>query len=94
MKSITLELSDWANWIAQDEDGQLWEYEKNPKNYGSYFNAEDNDDRMRRIPVELNGNSDWQNSKINLHTHGAYIDTDGILHQCELVPDMLKPQAG
>lgn len=93
MKSITLELPDWANWIAQDWDGELWEYEKDPKNYGSYFNAEDNNDRMRRIPVELRGNSDWQNSKINLNTHGAYIDANGILRRCELIPDMLKPQA-
>lgn len=55
-KSITLELQDWANWIAQDWDGEIWQYEKEPREYGAYFNAENNDDRM------LRGNMDWKNS--------------------------------
>lgn len=68
-KSITMELPDWVNWIAQNDDGGII---------------------IMRYKDEY---PDINNSKINLNTHRAYIDPDGILHRCELVPNMLKEQA-
>lgn len=92
-KQITLELPDWANWIAQDGDSAIATYETDPRTGTfSFFDG----GRMSVIRPGDIGNStvsNWRDSKINLNTHGAYIDADGILHRCELVPDMLRRQA-
>ena len=38
----TNELPSWANWIARDEDGELWAYEYIPyKNWKSWFASGD-----------------------------------------------------
>ncbi len=36
----SVELPDWANWIAQDADGAVWAYEAEPnqQDYGWYEN--------------------------------------------------------
>lgn len=81
MKSITIELQDWANWIAQDRDGEVWQYEKRPIALKGYFNAAGNDDKMLEIRVESRENENWRDSKINLNTHSAYIDAEGILRR-------------
>lgn len=94
-KSITIELQDWANWVAQDEDGEIYEYDKEPIPFESFgsFNALSDDDLIKCVFGGYRSNPDWQNSKINLNTHSAYIDAEGVLHKCELIPEMLKPQA-
>jgi len=89
-KSITLELPEWANWIAQDEFGAVRVFSTDPKIFkDTFINEGISREVSRRFVMSLN----WRDSKINLNTHGAYIDADGILHRCELVPDMLKKQA-
>jgi len=29
--TVEVELSDWAKFVATDEDGEVWEYENKPK---------------------------------------------------------------
>ena len=84
-------LRHYPNWIAQDKDGQIWQYESEPIMYDPYFGANSNSDWQ--LTFEGAVNPDWQNSKINLNTNSAYIDSGGILRKCELIPEMLKPQA-
>lgn len=93
MKLITLELPDWANWVTQDFDSEIFAFDLEPKECGQYFNAENNEDRMQFVLHTDRLIPDWRDSKINLNAHGAYIDANGILRRCELIPDMLKPQA-
>lgn len=95
-KQITLELPDWANWLAQDEDGVIDYYEDEPiksNQYPFFYKGEESQRGGRVLEPEETINKNWSDSKIDLRTHGAYIDADGILHRCELVPDMLRRQA-
>ena len=81
-KQITLKLPEWANWIAQDSDGPIWVYKTSPypRKEGFY----DSDGQKYFISERTVQNENWRDSKININTHGAYIDADGILHKCEL----------
>lgn len=91
-KSIALELPDWANWIAQDKDGEIWLSKTEPTEFYDSFITNDKSKPVTRICDKQIEN--WRDSKINLQEYGAYIDAEGILHRCELVPDMLQKQAG
>ena len=91
MKSITLELPDRAAWIAQNYNGGIYFHESEPFiNESHMIHSSSGDKFILGAPTYI---ENWRESKINLNTHGAYIDANGILHRCELVPDMLKPQA-
>ncbi len=90
-ESITMYLPEWANWIAQDKDGEIWLSKTEPTEFCDSFITNDKSKTVTRIRDKQI--EDWRDSKIDLRTHGAYIDADGILHRCELVPDMLKEQA-
>ena len=92
-KSITLELPEFVNWIAQDQDRRICIYECEPIEVSEGFDVvKGNYEDLNLARYHLKAEN-WRESKINLNTHGAYIDANGILHRCELVPDMLKPQA-
>ena len=94
-KSITLELPEGMDWVAQDYHAAICAYDSEPDEQIKQFLPKSGDTRFFVISPEHNDlvNPNWRDSKINLNTHGAYIDADGILHRCELVPDMLKEQA-
>ena len=87
---MTIELQDWANWVAQDENGPIWQYESEPVKYAAHFTV-----TRSNADIIFDGavNHNWPDSKINLNTNSAYIDAEGILRKCELIPEMLKPQA-
>jgi len=91
MKSITIELPEWANWIAQDAFGiiRVFKYEPAIASNTIYIC----DGISREISIRPVINENWRDSKINLNTHGAYIDAKGMLLRCELAPDILKDQA-
>jgi len=86
-KSITLELPEWANWVSQNPDGRIVEFECEPTPGELYFLREFGNKQMVYFGES---NENWRDSKINLNTHGAYIDADGILRKCELVTGMLS----
>ena len=68
--SITIELSDWAEWVAQDEDGKWWEYEKrpiipksnNPDSAVSKWEPKGPFHGTQRLSVPARRNQDWQDT--------------------------------
>jgi len=77
-KSITLGLPEWANWIAQNLDGHIDTFEFEPKEGNLYYLREIG---MKETVYFGEPNENWRESKINLNTHSAYIDADGILRK-------------
>jgi len=53
-------LPEWADWIAQDEDGAWWAYEAHPNQHdtGWYENEVGRIQKLGRTAP----NADWQNS--------------------------------
>jgi len=80
-KSITLELPEWANWIAQDEHGDVKTFSDEPHIHNDFiwFSTGLLRVQSKRFVMAQN----WRDSKINLNTHGAFIDADGILRKVE-----------
>lgn len=83
-KQITLQLPEWANWISQDYDGVIAVYDVEPLESRHTFFVKQEKSTAKRISNRDITVANWRESKINLNTHGAYIDDDGILHKCEL----------
>lgn len=58
-RGITAEVEDWVNFIATDEDGEIWGFENKPSvnMYGSMWL-----ERTGRFDRVNNTFSDWENS--------------------------------
>lgn len=54
------DLPEWANWIAQDEDGAWWAYSVEPleHDHGWY----ENEVGIRKKIKQSGANPDWRNS--------------------------------
>ena len=63
-REVFTDIPDWANWIAQDEDGAWWAYEAHPNQHdiGWYENEVGKLKKLRHGSP----NPDWENSLIRL----------------------------
>lgn len=47
-------LSDWARWVAVDADGEVWEYEGRPENYGHVWSGGSDCKRINKVVPPIN----------------------------------------
>lgn len=90
--SVTIDIPEWANWVAQDYDGDIYFYNDTPELYFDYWNA-DTDAKQLEIAFTTDMQSvNWQNSKIDLRENDFEI-VNGELVAIPKMPEMLKEQA-
>ena len=93
--SVTIDIPKWANWVAQDHDGDIYFYEEEPTaENDKYWNAvvKNTGMEMAVIYVSFIPAINWQNSKIDLRENDFKI-INGELVAIPKMPEMLKDQA-
>ncbi len=95
--SVTIDIPEWANWVAQDYDGDIYFYEEDPTTENDkYWNVgvKNTDMEMAAIYV-ADVSTNWQNSKIDLRENDFEIVNGELvaIPKMKDLPEMLKDQA-
>ena len=88
--NYTVEISDEAKFLAQDMDGEVWEYEEYPSPKSGYFNHTDDYIGIKFLISTGIRNENWEETLIDLSINDFEI-VDGVLkavpkHENEIVP--------
>lgn len=93
--SVTIDIPEWANWVAQDFDSEIWFYLNDPVKDSKYWWSPRND-RTQELAVLFHGNAEnWQSSKIDLRENDFEIVNGELvaIPKMKDLPEMLKEQA-
>jgi len=63
--TVEVELSDWAKFVATDEDGNMWEYEIEPFR-GDYLWVNTSNSRLSRLAKINQPMKNWKDSLIRV----------------------------
>lgn len=64
--SVTIDIPEWANFVAQDNDGYIYFYNDTPELYFDYWNADTDAEQLEIAFTTDRILANWQNSKIDL----------------------------
>jgi len=94
--SVTIDIPEWANWVAQDYDSEIWFTLNDPVKYDEYWNVAKDDHHTRVLFSKFYGKApNWQNSKIDLRENDFEIVNGELvaIPKTKDLPEMLKVQA-
>lgn len=94
--SVTIEVPEWANYVSQDYNSEIYFYDKDPIEKEMYWNCATNNGKtliLGWFSENIAGN--WKNSKIDLRENDFEIVNGELvaIPKMKDLPEMLKRQA-
>lgn len=94
--SVTIDIPEWAIYVVQDFDSEIWFYLNDPVKYEGYWNVAKDDHNLQEAGLAFYGKAEnWQNSKIDLRENDFEIVNGELvaIPKMKDLPEMLKEQA-
>ncbi len=94
--SVTIDIPEWANWVAQDFDSEIWFYLNDPVKDSKYWSPRNEDESAEASLLLFSDNApNWENSKIDLRENDFEIVNGELvaIPKMKDLPEMLKEQA-
>lgn len=93
---VTIEIPEWAIYVVQDCDSEIWFYVNNPVKVSNYWSPRNEDEPAEAaLPLFSDNAPNWENSKIDLRENDFEIVNGELvaIPKMKDLPEMLKEQA-